>query len=614
MKFVSTHLTRHHILHAPHRWFLAFVISPIHFAEIHYQNKYHLNFRHAKKLFVFDLLLLASVAVIGTASLWWSLYDPTVLNLVHLEVTPSKEKIQSGESVAYTFHYHNQSDATLESAHLSIFLPAGFLIEKTDPTESFDPLHNSFTLPTLPSGGNGQVTLTGVFYDTPGADNEITARLSYRQLDREEQEIKVHRAITTLRGSVLETSINTATTVVSKGSTRLEITLQNNGEYPLSQITVPLTQAPGITLTNSTSEVGTITNSTWQIESLAAQGSATLVSTLSTNLPTNQTTAEITFSPTIFLNNREFPQVRVSQNLRLVHPQIVINGTWTDSANTGSPGQNKTVRFDITNTGDVTVSNLIFSLPLPSAIVYTNAFVEKNAGRFSAGVFTVQKNIAANLNDLLPGQTTSLSFIVPIRSNPDGTDVRLTLTPEIKAEVSGVPGNLFVATGSAPTLNIGTALSISSEARYFTNEGDQLGRGPLPPQVGKETKYWVLVRLTNGSSNIRDLALSAQLGDVVKWTGRTSVSHGSDIILNEANNTISWKLSSLPARTTVGIHAEVALTPTAANQDQILTLLKNIQFTAHDTYIDSPLQIRSPDLDTSLKGDLIGQSRGVRVE
>ena len=55
MKFFEEHLTIHHFFHAPHKWFLALLISPIHAAEMHYKRNYHLRFAHARKLFLFDI-------------------------------------------------------------------------------------------------------------------------------------------------------------------------------------------------------------------------------------------------------------------------------------------------------------------------------------------------------------------------------------------------------------------------------------------------------------------------------------------------------------------------------------------------------------------------------
>src|SRR3990167_8605456 len=60
MKFYEEHATFHHFKHNPHKWFAAILISPLHHAEMRYKQTYHLRFAHAKKLFVFDMMLILS--------------------------------------------------------------------------------------------------------------------------------------------------------------------------------------------------------------------------------------------------------------------------------------------------------------------------------------------------------------------------------------------------------------------------------------------------------------------------------------------------------------------------------------------------------------------------
>src|SRR3989339_270956 len=89
MKFVEEHLTTHHLFHKPHRWFLAFLLSPFHAAAKHYANRYHLRYVHAKKVFTFDLLLLFSTLILIGATLFLYTYDPSVTSFVSLTITPS---------------------------------------------------------------------------------------------------------------------------------------------------------------------------------------------------------------------------------------------------------------------------------------------------------------------------------------------------------------------------------------------------------------------------------------------------------------------------------------------------------------------------------------------
>ena len=69
--------------------------------------------------------------------------------------------------------------------------------------------------------------------------------------------------------------------------------------------------------------------------------------------------------------------------------------------------------------------------------------------------------------------------------------------PKAKEETAIVDAQGKTFTGDAAELPVATEVAMQNSIRYYTEEGDQLGRGPLPPQVGETTKYWVFVQITN---------------------------------------------------------------------------------------------------------------------
>ena len=105
MKYVTEHLTKHHLIHAPHKWFLAFLCSPIHWLEIYYKKRYHLNFTHARKLFLFDMMLLSLIVVLIGSTIIWFNYDPTIDELVYVSIKPSQDKMISGDYVSFEINY-----------------------------------------------------------------------------------------------------------------------------------------------------------------------------------------------------------------------------------------------------------------------------------------------------------------------------------------------------------------------------------------------------------------------------------------------------------------------------------------------------------------------------
>ena len=154
----------------------------------------------------------------------------------------------------------------------------------------------------------------------------------------------------------------------------------------------------------------------------------------------------------------------------------------------------------------------------------------------------------------------------------------------------------------------------TGETRYYTDEGDQLGRGSLPPKVGKETKYWVLLNISNTTSKFEKIELSAQLPNYVSWTGKTSVSHGRDVSYNESSHKITWSTPYLSPYERAGVYVELAITPAGAQLGTTPVILQNITISGYDSYIDKKLSKKIDNLDISLEFDEIGRSKSFIVE
>ncbi|PIY93289.1 MAG: hypothetical protein COY69_02435 [Candidatus Magasanikbacteria bacterium CG_4_10_14_0_8_um_filter_32_14] len=203
---------------------------------------------------------------------------------------------------------------------------------------------------------------------------------------------------------------------------------------------------------------------------------------------------------------------------------------------------------------------------------------------------------------------------IPIKNYPTGgTDITLSLNPQIEAKAKDLD-NIYKINTQTPKINIGTSLFSTAEIRYYTVEGDQIGRGPLPPKVNEETKYWAIIQMTNGTSNISNLHLNTTLPSYVSWTGKSSVSIGNDISFNQNTRQISWNLKNLPANTSEGVYFELSIIPDASMLTTNPIILKNISITGQDSFINQDISKSFGNLDNSLKTDSIGRIKGSIVK
>jgi hypothetical protein len=149
---------------------------------------------------------------------------------------------------------------------------------------------------------------------------------------------------------------------------------------------------------------------------------------------------------------------------------------------------------------------------------------------------------------------------------------------------------------------MGTKIYVSGELRYFTDDGDQLGRGPLPPVVGKETKYWAIINIKNTSSEVAPIEFRARLTSKAIWTGKTSVSIGKEVRYDEKTRIVSWSAPKLSAHETAGIYLEIGYIPETAAEKNIV-LLEQIAASGTDQFIGNNVLGEAKPLNNSLFSD-----------
>lgn len=611
MQFFTNHFNKHHFFHAPHLWFFALLASPIHFAEIRYKKRYRLNYENAKKLFVFDVSLLAAAIMAISAAIFWFTYSPEVTDLVYLSIRPQPTRVASGDRIEYTIHYKNNSDKNLQEARLRLDLPNGFIQAQAEPAGIYH--DNYFQLDELKPQAEGTVKISGWIFGTPDNEENITATLSYHQEKRPKKEEKMTLLIKTLRGSKLMIDVNTIDYTTNNAVAPLKIKLMNAGELPLNDIVLPINQ-PGVQLINSAITGGAIENGVFKIPLLAPQANVEITGKIQITLADNETELRYNLTPNITVNNLTMPQSTSAHLFKIARPRIAFTVDWQNSQTKIKPGETATVEVNIKNSGNVDLTDGEISLPLPPEIVDTVRLSALNLGNWKNSAFTVNSQNAGGLASIKPGETASAHLQIPINYSPQGgTDLTLKLSPTFRARVDNLEENYFSESAYSAPLRVGTQIIFNAETRYYTNEGDQLGRGPLPPQVGKETKYWAMLTIANSTSKISGLKLTAQLPHGVSWTGKSSVSHGQNISFNSNTRTFSWSLSALAPQTQAGIYLELSLIPTAEQINTSPLLLQKIGMTAIDSYLEETITKMAPDVDISLPNDDKAKEKGTAI-
>lgn len=193
----------------------------------------------------------------------------------------------------------------------------------------------------------------------------------------------------------------------------------------------------------------------------------------------------------------------------------------------------------------------------------------------------------------------------------DTNSVAYILTPELilAEDAQGIPTARIV--GPPLTLEIAGELRVTAAARYFTPEGDQVGRGPLPPRVGQTTKYWVTWDAKNLVRGADQVTVRAALPGGVEWTERMTATDGEAPTFDATSRTVTWAIGKLDRAMSASF--ELAVTPTAEQTGSFAALLGETTAQGVDD-LGTELVATAPAVTTELLGDERAKGKGVVVE
>lgn len=244
--------------------------------------------------------------------------------------------------------------------------------------------------------------------------------------------------------------------------------------------------------------------------------------------------------------------------------------------------------------------------PLTSTPMQPSTDVQYDASS-TASLFVLHPLHATTTDAVLPSFTLTPGtgvVRVPLQANRAVTESHWWVLPYVMRGDKGVFGKRVDGT-------LQTAFPVSLTARYYSESGDQIGVGPLPPTVGIPTTYWLVWSVGPTDSDVRDLVLRATLGDNVRATGKSA-----SIIPGEFSfqgKEIEWTIPSLPetGALPVTFAFEVSLTPTADQRGAVPLLTKGFTATATEIRSGTLLRMSGGTEDANLSRDEKAHGYGI---
>lgn len=550
----------------------------------HYEKHYKARYQErAHLVFLLDaILVLAALGLLGLGCYFRWFYHPLRDDFNMSLVT--KSEVIAGRETTFEVRIINGGKTDLQSGRLKVYLPEMFVPKEVPDT--YDVASRSILIDTLPTKASAAYAFRGTVFGAAGSAN-IYVHFTARTDDGRSDE-KLLTGTLGWEKNAIETRFELPETVVPGQSLAFKLRVKNGTDFNFDRVVVtPKWPTEVFTLQNATPPLyrGAIALGRLEAGEETTIGfSGRFVSLLSSTF----------FNANVsgVLNGKSLALSLGSEDVRMTDAGLRLWSIFEgEEPAFVKPGQEVPVIVRYHNNGAQTIKNLKLEIAADARTI--------------AGMRWETSNV---IDVLAPDEIGERKVFVRVLDvvSQYAVNPLLRVTPQATFSIAQPRVDNVPMIGITIDTKISGAALLRTNARFYTGEGDQIGRGPLPPQVGKTTRYWVFASLETGGSSVQNGAATFRLPLGVAWTGRAAVTSGDELALE--GDRLVWRLGTLPAH--AGILAaspsasfELAITPTVGQVGTTPLLLSESVFTGQDSWTGIDVSSVQPGITTQLPGD-----------
>jgi uncharacterized repeat protein (TIGR01451 family) len=559
------------------------------------------------------ILLWASIAggcvVLGIVFYLVFLRTPVGPN-VSIEFS-KPDQILTGDQFHFGLILTNYSSNILKNAALSVSLPDNVSFVGQPPDQRV----MEQVLGDLGPGSINKPDLILIVTGNPNSIKHIDTKLAYGTDATSKTQFETDGGVDlVIGGPAISLNFNAPVNIFSGQDFDLPITYNNNTSHSFSDVVLNMQYPPVYTFTRSTMPPGNAGNNSWNLGTIPAGGSGNLTITGNIVGPNNALYAlEGTLAGNV--QGSTYTLTDQTANVAVGSSPLTIAITVDNAPDfVAHTGDILTYTFNYTNTSNVTFQNAVLKATLVGAM-FDFSTLQSN-GSFSSITNTVTwyaANTPAFLN-LAPGQSGSVSLTVntkssfPIRLLSD-KNYTLKATAQISSPTVP-PGTVGSSTVSAAAIEtkIGGAVALAAKGYWRDAPSGILNSGPYPPKVNNATQYTVHWIITDYSTDLQNVSLSASLQSGTTCTGQIKSNMSTAPVCNSGSGLITWQIPSIPATTGITGHPAEAIfqvvnTPAVNQVGQSIPLVGPVALQATDVFTGAALQASAVAVTTDIPDD-----------
>ncbi len=577
-----------------------------------------------------SILLITILA--GLAYFAYSYFFDTTTDSSSLEINiDAPEKVLAGENFSYKVTYHNPSKFSLTKVYLEIQYPENFIVASSSmPAQSGN---YGWNLPDINPGASGSVEISGYLINKPDAVNVISARLGYMPLNYSSQFKKEASASTIVSGPGFQVDLESSNTAFIGQDNTMTLVIsdiKNNylGDFNLSFSLPSDTNAQVVASAISS---GTTTDSGAAKVSITKAGGASW-SIGALNPESGRQEIPLSYRIGTKIDNPSI-SVRLEKKLedgqsyvfweKTINPELVksdlnltvsLDGNMSDTAVNFGQTLNYTIGYS--NKGSNTFKDVVLMAAVGGDFLNLKSLIMDKPGEVNGNSIIWTKNELPELAEIKPGQDGKINFSIRVLNYNDGDigkNMAISAYAQYGVNNQAVKGDDNKSNTIVSQIN--SDLSLDEQIRYFNDDNQPVGSGPLPPKVGETSGFRVFWVVKNNLHELRDTKVVFDLPAEINFDNKNSTTVGN-ISYNAVTRQVIWEIGLLPVSVyKASAEFGINLTPSENDRNKILILSSGATVSATDSETKSAITQKSGPKTTKLEDDEIaGMNNNGRVQ
>lgn len=583
------------------------------------------TFRKKKKIIFFGFLILIVLALVSSFILLSSqqrkknIEGDVEINIRSL----SQSEIVSGSEITFFIDCKNQSKISLEEVEIELQYPDGFTFIKGSLTSANK--YNSFwKIGELIPQNSKTLEITGRILKKESENVVLSAVLRYKPKNFNSFFEKKNTFVLKLFPSSINLVISSSKFLKKDENFSLKIKAKNLQKDILKDLRFLIETPNGFVFEKSNpSQEPRDRVVTWEIGELKTdeEKEFEIFGKFSEGLPGEKKDFQIKAGS---LNGKKEFQVQnsLTYSIEIIQSFLDIKQK-VNGQEEASVELSKDLNFEILikNISNFEIKNLNIEEELDLRLIDLQS-VEVKDGLIVAEGNLKKTKVKWNIPEIKPSEEKNLSFkakLVPvfIPEKEGEKNIVLEFFPKGEGEIN-VEGNSqkISAEAGKNKVKIISNLNLEVEARFFDEEGNQIGQGSLPPENGKKTVYRIYFKISSGINDLKNAKVETILSPDAIWQSKAYVSQGNDLEYKRDERKVVWDIGRVLANTgslaqkKLNGYFEISIIPQSSQVGKLIQFTQGSNISGEDELTGTILKDEKEALFSDLKYDLLGKGKG----